>query len=267
MSSYNLESNKDNTFIRNVIIGVLSVLQDKIYIEQVVSAERTDIIDVPFLFSMTGSQSFLLEHFLNNEWTDAHNKEGYLNYERVPRGVLNMTSISIDSGSLINKFVRMEILRKEDTNLVPYSFETMIIPMNFSFDVRLICNSFIEQFKLTEAIIKKFYKNNVFYIDLGGYKIQGNITLPDDYEHEKPFEYSFSDQQKYEITFSLEVSSYMPVFDEKSKFAVANKMTTVKTFINDISVAPINSVFSNSGYNETTRSNIDEFKNERDVNI
>ena len=265
MSSYNLEFNKDNSIIRNIIIGVLSELQNKLYIEQVIDNENKTTIDIPFLFSMAGAQSFLLEHFLNKDFSDINTKDGFLNYERVPRGIVSLTTVAIDSGSMVNKFVRMEKLIKQDNNLIPYSYETMIIPLTLSFDVRIISNSFIEQFKITEEIIKKLYKVNVFYIDFGGYKLQSSLTLPEDYEHEKPIEFSYSDQQKYEITFSLEVLSYMPIFDEKTAIPLANRMTTIKTFINDLSVAPVNSIYSNNGYNETYRSNADEFKNERDI--
>ena len=60
------------------------------------------------------------------------NGEAIGDYEVVPRGMLQMTAGSIDSGSMTNKFVRSEFVREFEGQLKTYSLETSFLPVNLS---------------------------------------------------------------------------------------------------------------------------------------
>jgi hypothetical protein len=73
-------------------------------------------------------------------------------------------------------------------------------------------------FKVTESIITKMYKANFYHVDAGHledgtYRITSEYMLPDDFTQERPVEYGFDDKGNHQVTFSLEVNSFVPAFD------------------------------------------------------
>jgi len=254
MSAFNQEFNKDNSIIRSILVAALSELNGKLSYDEINDQQHTKI-NVPFYFSLTGNERFIFDNFLNDCTNDPENKKAIGNYDVVPRGVVTLTSIEIDSGALVNKYVRMEIIKKVGNELKPFSYETFIIPLNISLDITVHASSHLEMFKLTEGIIRTFYKNNSFYVDLGMYRVQANLVIPESFEQEKAFEFTFSDKKTYDITFTLDLISYMPIFDKNTEMFAGNKVSGFATTVDDIRKAPISEIVGNRGYNilkETT---------------
>jgi hypothetical protein len=62
------------------------------------------------------------------------------------------------------------------------------------------------------------YKSNYFNVEVGHlnegtYKLASYYAMPDDYAQERPIEYTFDGKNKYKITMSVELSSFLPSFD------------------------------------------------------
>lgn len=244
MSVYNLEYNKDDSVIRLICVAVLHELNEKLNYYQLEDGVRQKK-DVPFFYSLSGTERYLTDIFLKE---DSDKAQG--TYEPVPRGVIRMSSMSIDSGALVNKFIRSEILEKMDGKLLPFSYETMIVPINISFDATIICNSYLELFKITESIIKNLYKNNPFTIDMDGqYNLKGVLGLPEDFDHEKLFQFSSTDNKlnsNNKINFTLEVKSFYPVFTDDSKIFAGNIIESFEHTVSNQSIAPKEDIHTNS---------------------
>jgi hypothetical protein len=230
-------------------VAALAELNGKLSYEEIDDAENKVTVNVPFYFSLTGSERFIFDNFLNDCTNDPSNSKAIGNYDVVPRGVVTLTSIEIDSGALVNKYVRMEIIKRVGNDLKPYSYETMIIPLNLSLDVSVHASSHLEMFKLTEAILRTFYKNNSFYVDLGLYRVQANLVIPESFEHDKAFEFTFGDKKTYDITFTLDLISYMPVFDVKTEMFAGNTVSGFAHTVDSMKKAPISEVVGNRGHN------------------
>ena len=256
MSEFNQEFNFHDSKIRNVIIAVVSEFQKKIKFKQYTSNNVYDIHEVPFYYSLTGAEDFLIDHFMSPNYSVYAENKLDKNYEPVPRGVMSLSSIEIDSGSLINKHIRTSIPKKVDeTTYKMYSYETVIIPLNMSFEVRIICNSNLEMFKITEAIIASMYKTHPIIIDFGGYRVKGHVNLPESFEQEKTLEFTYSDKKQYDITFSVEVTTTMPIFDEKTEMFLGNRIEEFTNSIYDMEIAPDNQIESNTENNGRNRAN------------
>jgi len=251
MSEFNQEFNYHDSKIRNIIVSVLAKLQDKISFKQVLQNNEYKIIVVPFYFSQTGSEDFLTDYFINDDISKYSNvpTDGAVN--RVPRGVINLTSIDIDTGSMTNRYVRTMIPKKVDeTTFKMYSYETMILPINLSFDATIVSNSTIEMFKLTESLMSVLYKATPFYTDFGGYRVRGYINVPENFQHERLFEFSFSDKKQHDITFQIDVNTSFPIFDESSEMFAGNVMNNINLGVFDISSDPNNSgLYANQNFN------------------
>ena len=210
MSAYNQEFNKDNTILRYMIVALLAELKDKVYYYNQIDEDTLKKIPVPFFYSITGDGRFLMDNFL----FDAEAKGKAIgDYETVPRGIIQLTGISIDSGSQTNKFARGEFVQEWEGILKTFSLETNFLPLNMSFDCTVVCSSNLEMLKVTESLMSKLYKNNLFQVDLGMMRVQANFAVPEDYTQNRLFEFQLNDKKEWSVTFPIEVASFMPVFE------------------------------------------------------
>jgi len=274
VSAYNAEFNKDLSYLRHIITALLNELNDKIYFYNVIDEDTKQKIGVPFYYSVTGQERFLLDNFLFDNLAEG---KAIGDYEKVPRGVIQLDSSTIDSSALINKFVRTQIIRPYKGQLKTFALMTQAIPVTLSFSTTIIVNNNIELFKVTEALISRLYKNNIFYVDYGGFQAQSNFSLPEDLAQEQLFEYGFTDRKEYKVTFTLEVKSFFYVFENDLQLAeipmqvretsnnsklsgvgvysgdgiyFGNVMERIENTIDDYKKAPYtNGSVSNTGYN------------------
>jgi hypothetical protein len=208
MSQYNHEFNKDNVVLRYIIVATLAELRDKVYFYNQTDEDTLSKVNVPFIYSITGDERFLQDNFVYDAIDDG---KAIGDYEVVPRGMLQLDSLSIDSGSLTNKFIDAQFVKEVNGQLKTITASTMFLPLDLTFSVTMICTNNLEMLKVTEAIISKLYKATLFQVDLGMFRVQASMQIPEDFSQEKPFEFSIDDKKEFHVTFNIEVKSFMPV--------------------------------------------------------
>jgi hypothetical protein len=223
MATYNLKFNKDDSVIRHVIVGLLADLNSKLsFFRQVSNDERVEI-DVPFFYAVSGDENFMKDNFLfsnvNGLGCDPDGDFADGNYDKVPRGIVNLTSFAVDPSKLVNKRNMGNYMMMNEEGLMEgYVAEFEMIPCSIGVDIEILVSSQLDLFKVTEAIVKKMYKANFYHVDAGHleegtYRISSEYMMPDDYSQERPIEYSFDDKANHKVTFSLEINSFIPSFD------------------------------------------------------
>ena len=210
MSAYNQEFNKDNTILRYLVVGMLAELSKKVYYYNQVDEDTLKKIEVPFFYSVSGNERFLLDNFM----FDAEKAGKAIgDYEVVPRGVIQMNSMSINSDEQTNKFVRAEFVREWQGILKTFSLMTNFLPITIGFSVTVICSNNLEMLKVTEAIMSKLYKGTLFNCDLGMFRVNAAMSVPEDFSQERLFEWGLNDKKEFQGTFDMELRSFMPVFE------------------------------------------------------
>ncbi len=220
-NTYNQTKNYDNSVLRYVIVALLAELRDKIYIYQHLDDNTTEKVDIPFMYSITGSERFLKDEFM---YDSIDNGKAIGDYEKVPRGVVNIQSIGIDSGSQMNKFTQAKFVYEVDGILKTFYLRCCFLPLNLSFSCDMVCSSQLEMLKVTETIMSKLYAVNIFYVDLGMMHVQSSYTLPTDYSQERPVEFMMDGQKEYKVSFNIEVKSFLPVFEHGITYDEINEM-------------------------------------------
>lgn len=223
MATYNLKYNKDDSVIRHVIVGLLADLNSKLSFWRQVSNDERVIVDVPFFYAVSGDENFIKDNFLFSNLNGIScNPDGEFadgNYDKVPRGIVNLTSFSVDPSKLINKRNLGNYTMMNDQGLMEgYVAEFEMIPIVIGVDIEILVSSQLDMFKITEAIVKRMYKANFYHVDAGHledgmYRISSEYMMPDDYTQERQIEYGFDDKENHKITFSLEINSFIPSFD------------------------------------------------------
>ena len=283
MSAYNQEFNKDNTILRYLVVGMLAELSKKVYYYNQVDEDTLKKIEVPFFYSVSGNERFLLDNFM----FDAE-KAGKAvgDYEVVPRGIIQMNSMSINSDEQTNKFTRAEFVREYQGVLKTFSLMTNFLPITIGFGVTIICSNNLEMLKVTESVMSKLYKGTLFNCDLGMFRVNASMSVPEEFSQERLFEWGLNDKKEFKVTFDMELKSFMPVFESGillpeidliTKESIANNpnangvgqlrsdsngnlgiqfggvLQGISQSLTDIRMAPGNtSIWSNGGFNSTT---------------
>ena len=208
MSVYNNEYNKDNVVLRYIIVSLLAELRDKVYYYDRISEDETIKHNVPFIYSISGNERFLQDNFVYDNLEEG---KAIGDYEVVPRGMVQLDNLSIDSSSITNKFVRSELVKEIDGKLKTVTVDVVYLPINMTFNTTVICSNNLEMLKLTESVMSKLYKATLFQVDLGMFRVQASMQVPDDYAQERLFEFELNDKKEFNVTFPIEVKSFLPV--------------------------------------------------------
>ena len=213
--SFNDIQNKDDVLFRNVIVGSLHSLKDKIYWYNVIDNKR-DKVEVPIYFTVAGSERFLSDIFLNS---DKLEKEGKITglYNKYPRLHLSLDGITLKEEYLSNKFKRADYLRQEENgDLRQHNAEFIDTNFNLSLSATLFVDSIIDIYKATEVIYRNLYKNQYFYVETLGIKVPCYYAIPPDLENERPVNFGLSDKKELKITFKLDLEISYPIFKEET---------------------------------------------------
>ena len=242
MATYNLKFNKDDSVVRHLIVGLLADLNKKLSFYRQVSNDDRLEIDVPFYYSITGDENFLRDNFLFStaQGVNCSPEPGKAdgNYDVVPRGVINLTSLNVDPSKLVNKRNLGQYAKLDSEGIMQsYVAEFNMVPVVIGIDVTILLSSQLDLFKVAESIITKMYKSNYYNVEVGHleeglYRISSEFSVPDDYSMERPVEFGFGEKEDFKITFPLEINSFIPSFDFSTERHAGNRMFEIGSFNN-----------------------------------
>ena len=233
MATYNLKFNKDDSVIRHIIVGLLADLNSKVYYFIQRNEDTRERVTIPFHYSITGSEAFLYDNFLQDILNDPDSTRAMGNYNKLPIGIVNMTSLNIDSASLVNKYIRGTYTKEmPDQTMRSFVSQFQMIPVTMNFDVTVKVDSALDQFKIAESLIKTLYKNNQFNVDAGAlnegtFRLASYYKFPEDQSFEKPMEFGFTDEKIFTIKFSIEMLSFIPSFEKSDEQYNGNRMFNI----------------------------------------
>tara|TARA_R110000772_G_scaffold94879_3_gene193089 strand:- start:1932 stop:2720 length:789 start_codon:yes stop_codon:yes gene_type:complete len=237
MANYNVKFNKDDSVVRHIIIGLLADLNNKVYFHRQLTQDERVEVDIPFYYAIAGDADFLKDNFLfltrDGLRCEPDPVKADTNYDKVPRGIVNFTSLTIDSTKLVNKRTRGQYAKIDDNgSMQGYNAEFEMIPITIGIDVEIITSSQLDNFKVVEKIIKRLYKSNQYNIEVGDlnegiYRLSSYYAMPDDYTQDRPVEFSFDSNEGYKVTFSLEINSFIPSFEWETERHVGNRMFNI----------------------------------------
>jgi len=239
MSVYDLNFNKDDVTIRNILIGLLATMHESVSWFNQTGTKITDRreIKVPFYFSTTGTERYLQDNFLNNIDFDPENLLAETFYNQIPRGIIDLTGISVESQNIVNKYIRMNHqVHEQDGTLNTYNTETFWVPIILNIDATIYTDSILDQLKCTESVIRAFFKSKAYQVDVTYTRIPCLIVFPDDYTNERTVEFSFTDKREFVTKFSLQVKSHIPVFKPETTIFAGNRM---ETLVSNIYIPPV----------------------------
>ena len=226
METYNNYQNKDNVLFRNIIVGTLNAIDNRIYWNNVVDNVETKV-EVPTYFTVAGSERFMSDIFLNSDELAEKGKATGL-YEKYPRATLNLQGISLQEEYLTNKFIRANFIKQtQDNEVKEYNAEFIEAPFKMDFEVTIHVDSIIDIFKCINSIFSNMYKNVSYYVDVFSVKVPCYFAIPSNINKERLVNFGTTDKKEMTITFPIEVNASYPIFKEDTEIFAGNRMNDV----------------------------------------
>lgn len=209
MSKYFQNYNKSYSALRTLMVGILGEMQNKLYYYNLVDGELVKI-PIPVYYSMTGSENFLSDIFIYGAEAQGKAKG---DYEQVPRCVLELQNISVNSAEMTNRYVDITFQHNVGGVIKTFVSKAAFLPLILTFNATIVLSNVLEGLKAQEALLSKLYKVTVFNIDTGTYTTQASIQIPEDATLEKTTEWQLNQKKEFKLTFSIESRCEYPIFE------------------------------------------------------
>lgn len=212
--------NTDDIFLRNLTIALLDLLNGSMTLS-LSRDDHKETFSVPFLYNFGTDEGFLKDFYIGlPDNCQIPVAEG--TYDIIPRGIVTLSSFQVKSSDITNRFIRGQYSELErgpnDQNvLTGYSAQLYSLPMSVKFDVKIICDNLNKAFKIAEKMLDINYANRVMYFQYNGVRIPAQFQFPTNETVDKVYKFSMTDQNKINVTLSIDVETYFPSFEQSSK--------------------------------------------------
>ena len=206
--------NYEDVFYRDLTTCVLDTLEGEIrWVNRFSSGDRE--VNVPFYYSMTGDERFLLDSF--NDDIVSSNRFVDVNTDVIPRGHLTLTGFDIRSDEFANPNVWLKMVVENKEEIRKMLTKVRAIPISAKYDLSILLSSEIDVFKCSQAIMDTIWLYRFMYFEYNFMNIDAVMIIPDSNQIEISREKSLSSENTIKLTLSFEVQTYYPAF-RKPKF-------------------------------------------------
>jgi hypothetical protein len=213
VSQYDLDFNYDGVFLRNVIVGFINLLDGTISWKNRIGQGETREVRVPFYYGTAGQERYLQDNFLNDVNTDPNDEKAEGPFNKVPRGLINLTSVNVVTGDISNKSIPTNYQSQQaDGTLLAMRAETFWIPLELQFKATIMVATLLDHLRVTELLLGNFYKNRPFRVDVVSTRIDCVASIPEAIDGERMMNFRFEDRKKYSVECTINVRTAMPAY-------------------------------------------------------
>lgn len=203
----------DNKFFREITVALAKTMSKQIrWINYFQPLNEGDTgrkrVFLPFYTSLTGEERFIFDAFVD----DIVDVRVNMNTDQFQRGSITFQGFNARSDEFANP--NQYLSQKADINgtLRRVISKVKAVPVSVNYDIEIKLDTYKEVDIVSTKLMDMFYNYMFFSIDYYGLKIDAMLKLPDDKSIEIPREITMDLDRKKTIKFSLEVSSYYPIF-------------------------------------------------------
>lgn len=201
--------NFEDVFFRDLTICVLDTLEGEINWTNKFSNVDIDV-KVPFYYSMTGDERFLLDSFSDD--VVSNNRFVELNTDVIPRGHLTLTTFDIRSNEFANPNVWLRMVVEKDDELRRILTKIRAIPVSVKYDLTILLSSEIDVFKCSQAIMDTLWIHRFMYFEHNFMNIDAVMFIPDSNQVTITREKNLTSDETIKLQVQLEVQTYYPAY-------------------------------------------------------
>ena len=201
--------NYDETFLRDLTICVLDTLEGRVnWINRFTSGDVK--VNVPFYYSLTGDDRFLLDAFTDD--IVSQNRFVELNTDQIPRGHITLTSWQIRSDEFRNPNIWLRNVVEDNVEAKRVLNKLRAIPITATYDLQILLKSEVDVFKCSQAIMNTLWLYKYMYFEYNYMNIDAIMMQPDNNGIEIVRDKSLKSDNTIKLTASLEVQTFYPAF-------------------------------------------------------
>lgn len=201
--------NYDDTFIRDITVSILDTLEGRVrWVNKFTSGDVE--VNVPFYYSLTGNDRFLLDSFVDD--VVSSNRMDELNSDIIPRGHLTLTNWQIRSEEFRNPNIWLRSVVENNKEIKKVLNKLKAIPITATYDLVILLKSEIDVFKCTQSITNTLWLYKYMYFEHNYMHIDAVMTQPDSNTMEITREQNLKSDSTIKISMQIEVQSYYPSF-------------------------------------------------------
>ena len=201
--------NMEDVFFRDLTVCVLDTLEGQVkWVNRFTSGDV--FVQVPFYYSMTGDERFLLDSFSDD--IVSTNRFVELNTDMIPRGHLTMTGFNIKSDEFANPNVWLRIVVENEFEIRKALAKVRAVPITVNYDLDILLNSEIDTFKCSQAIMDTLWLYKFMYFEYNFMNIDAVILMPDSNSIEMSREKNLTSDNNIKLKVSFTVETYYPAF-------------------------------------------------------
>lgn len=201
--------NFEDVFFRDLTVCVLDTLEGQVkWVNRFTSGDV--FVQVPFYYSMTGDERFLLDSFSDD--IVSTNRFVELNTDMIPRGHLTMTGFNIKSDEFANPNVWLRMVVENEVEIRKALAKVRAVPITVNYDLEILLNSEIDTFKCSQAIMDTLWLYKFMYFEYNFMNIDAVILMPDTNSIEMSREKNLTSDNSIKLKVSFTVETYYPAF-------------------------------------------------------
>ena len=201
--------NFEDVFFRDLTVCVLDTLEGQVkWINRFSSGDR--FVQVPFYYSLTGDERFLLDSFSDDIVSE--NRFVELNTDIIPRGHLTMTGFNIKSDEFANPNVWLRMVVENDVEIRKVLSKVRAVPITVNYDLEILLSSEIDTFKCSQAILNTLWIYRYMYFEHNFMNIDAVILMPDTNTITMSREKNMSSDNNITLKATFTVETYYPAF-------------------------------------------------------
>lgn len=201
--------NFEDVFFRDLTVCVLDTLEGQVkWINRFSSGDV--FVQVPFYYSLTGDERFLLDSFADDIVSE--NRFVELNTDMIPRGHLTMTGFNIKSDEFANPNVWLRMVVENEVEIRKVIAKVRAVPITVNYDLEILLSSEIDTFKCSQAIMDTLWLYKFMYFEYNFMNIDAVILMPDSNQIEMTREKNLTSDNNIKMKVSFTVETYYPAF-------------------------------------------------------
>lgn len=201
--------NFEDVFFRDLTACVLDTLEGQVkWTNRFSSGDR--FVQVPFYYSLTGDERFLLDTFADDIVSE--NRFIELNTDSIPRGHLTMTGFNIKSDEFANPNVWLRMVVENEVEIKKVLAKVRAVPISVTYDLEILLANEIDTFKCSQAIMDTLWLYKFMYFEHNFMNIDAVILMPDTNTIEMVREKNLTNDNTIKLKASFEVQTYYPAF-------------------------------------------------------
>lgn len=206
--------NYDDVFFRDLTVCVLDTLEGQI--KWTNNFTSNDVyVDVPFYYSMTGDERFLLDSFTDDIVSgDSCGNGRYieLNTDIIPRAHVTLKSFNIREDEFANPTTWLRTVVENEQEIRKILGRIRAIPVTVNYEIVITLASELDSFKCSQAIMNTIWPYKFMYFEYNFMNIDAVILMPESTNTEITRDKNLTSDNVIKMTFSIDVQTYYPAF-------------------------------------------------------